>query len=141
VEISVDSEENLKQVAQKIIEFAGDHKIWLFVGEMGSGKTTLIKRICEEYNVEDNVSSPSYQIINEYQTGDEKRILHFDFYRVKNPVEAMNLGVDELFESGDLCMVEWPDQVMTLLPEKYLNIRIDVVSETQRKIFLNQNGG
>jgi len=140
VEIHVDSESQLRTTAAQIAAFAGDCKIWLFHGEMGSGKTTLIKYICRELNVEDNVSSPSFQIINEYENDANGRILHFDFYRIKDITEAMNIGTDELFESGDLCLVEWPDVIMSLLPESYLDIHIHVVSEHQRKIFLTKNG-
>lgn len=136
----MDSEAQLDDAAAKIVGFADDQRIWLFHGEMGSGKTTLIKHLCKKLHVEDNISSPSFQIINEYQRLEHERILHFDFYRIKDPIEALNLGVDEFFESGDLCMIEWPEKIMSLLPDRFLNIHINVVSENQRKILLSQNG-
>jgi tRNA threonylcarbamoyladenosine biosynthesis protein TsaE len=129
---------DLVKVSKEIIEFAGEEKIWLFEGQMGAGKTTLIKALCEALAVTDHVTSPSYSLINEYLTKDQKTIYHFDFYRIKDQSEAVDIGCEEYFYSENLCLIEWPSLIPDLLPEKYLKINIDIVSPTQRNIQLSR---
>jgi tRNA threonylcarbamoyladenosine biosynthesis protein TsaE len=129
---------DLERVSKEIIEFAGEEKIWLFEGQMGSGKTTLVKVLCRELAVTDHVTSPSYSLINEYLTKDQTTIYHFDFYRIKDQSEAVDIGCEEYFYSGNLCLIEWPSLIPDLLPEKYLKINIDIASPTQRNIQLSR---
>jgi tRNA threonylcarbamoyladenosine biosynthesis protein TsaE len=129
--------EELDDVALKIIEFAGNIKFWIFEGEMGAGKTTLIKSICHQLNVKDNVSSPTYSIINEYESVKGEIIYHFDFYRLKEESEALDIGAEEYFESGNYCFVEWPSKVSSLLPDShFLTVSIDVTTIENRLIEL-----
>jgi tRNA threonylcarbamoyladenosine biosynthesis protein TsaE len=124
--------------SKKIVDFSDDVAVWLFDGPMGAGKTTLIKSICEVYGVKDNVSSPTFSLVNEYQNTQNERFYHFDFYRIKNEEEASDIGVDEYFYSGDHCFVEWPSMIPSLLPEEYIYISIDIISEKERKICLSR---
>lgn len=128
----------LPEVAKQVISFAGDLKIWAFEGEMGAGKTTLIKAICEELDVEDNVSSPTFSIVNEYWSDKAKSIYHFDFYRLKDESEALDIGIEEYFDSGNLCFLEWPSKIESLLPDPLLQIRISLEGKN-RVIHLNKN--
>jgi len=139
VRLVVGSEKELDQAAEEIINFAEGRKIWLFYGDMGSGKTTLIKAISKVFGVEDMVQSPTFSIVNEYRNLDDDIYYHFDFYRIKNETEALDVGVDEYFYSGKLCFVEWPQKISNLIPEQYLSINIDVQSETSRVINLNHH--
>lgn len=129
---------DLANVSKEIIEFAGEEKIWLLEGQMGAGKTTLIKALCRELGVTDHVTSPSYSLINEYRTQNQKNIYHFDFYRIKDQSEAVDIGCEEYFYSGNLCLIEWPSLIPDLLPGKYLKISIDIASPTQRNIQLSR---
>ncbi len=140
MQLTVDSEKELLPAAHEIIKFAGKQTIWLFYGEMGSGKTALIKAIARVLNVGDNVHSPSFNIVNEYRNADGEIFYHFDFYRIKNETEAMDIGVDEYFSSGNLCLVEWPEKISGLLPDEFLRIEISIVSETVRKINITHYG-
>lgn len=116
--------EDLKGVADELINAAGNTRVWLFEGEMGSGKTTLIKVICRQLGVQDSTSSPTFSIINEYQGRDDEAIFHFDFYRLEKETEAFDMGVEEYFESGYYCFVEWPERVVSLYPLHYLKVKI-----------------
>jgi tRNA threonylcarbamoyladenosine biosynthesis protein TsaE len=127
---------DLTIVSREIIRFAGQERIWLFEGEMGAGKTTLIKTLCKELGVADHVTSPTYSLINEYLGKDGATIYHFDFYRIKSQSEAIDIGCEEFFYSGNICLIEWPSRISDLLPDKYLKISIGVASPTQRNIQL-----
>jgi len=100
---------------------------------MGAGKTTLIKSLCEYLGVTEPVTSPTFSIVNEYQARDSK-IFHFDFYRLKNETEALDLGYEEYFYSGAYCFIEWPEKIPNLLPEHYIRIKIEVTSDNSRQI-------
>lgn len=139
MELYSESINDLTQIAEKIIDFAEGKNVWLFNGEMGAGKTTLIKYICEKLQVEDNVSSPTFSIVNEYRTTDNNLVYHFDFYRINDESEALDIGVEEYFDSGRLCMIEWPEKIPSLIPDKYLSINIEE-NQLQRKIILKHNG-
>jgi tRNA threonylcarbamoyladenosine biosynthesis protein TsaE len=133
--------EEISRAAREIIDYAADIRVWLFEGEMGAGKTTLIKEICRMMKVEDHVSSPTYSLVNEYRTEDGKTVYHFDFYRIKHQNEALDIGADEYFYSGDLCMIEWPSMIPDLLPQEYLQIDINIDSTQTRKIKLTAHEG
>lgn len=117
--------EDLPEIAEKMLKFAGEEfKIWTFSGELGAGKTTLIKSIAGRLGVTDSVSSPTFSIINEYETKEGDVIFHFDFYRLNDLPEVYDIGTEEYFESGNYCFVEWPQIAESLLPETYLKIEI-----------------
>jgi tRNA threonylcarbamoyladenosine biosynthesis protein TsaE len=130
----------LPEIASQIIGLAGESKVWIFEGELGAGKTTLIKELCEQLEVVDNVSSPTFSIVNEYETTEGEAIYHFDFYRIRSEAEAADIGVDEYFYSGNYCFIEWPSKIPSLLPEEYLKITLILVSGNQRKILLETYG-
>lgn len=130
-QIKIDSLSELSDVAREIIDSLEGRTVVLFRGEMGAGKTTLISRIVEELGAEDNVTSPTFAIVNQYE-GAECRIYHFDFYRIERLEEAYDFGYEEYFYSGDLCLVEWPEKIEPLLPEDAMQVMIRVVDEDSR---------
>ncbi len=118
------SVEQLQMVSKEIIAMAGEQRIFAFYGKMGAGKTTLIKEICKTLEVEDVVNSPTFAIVNEYNSKKEK-IFHFDFYRLKNIQEAFDIGYEDYFYSGNYCLIEWPEKITELLPQNFVRIQID----------------
>ncbi|WP_419802299.1 tRNA (adenosine(37)-N6)-threonylcarbamoyltransferase complex ATPase subunit type 1 TsaE [Mucilaginibacter sp.] len=131
--------DQLPNAAWQLIDFLGEKdKILLFYGEMGAGKTTFIKVFCEALGVADTVSSPTFSIVNEYHYP-EGIIYHFDFYRLKNQTEALDLGVEEYLYSGEYCLIEWPEQIPDLLPENFIRIRIEVQPDRQRKLTITKD--
>lgn len=130
----------LKDTAQTIIRFAADLKVWVFNGVMGAGKTTLIKAICEEFGVIDQTSSPTFSIVNEYQNQAGEIFYHFDFYRVESICEAIDIGTTEYFYSGDYCFIEWAERIAELIPEQYLELRIEETDPNERTILLIKHG-
>ncbi|MES2417660.1 MAG: tRNA (adenosine(37)-N6)-threonylcarbamoyltransferase complex ATPase subunit type 1 TsaE [Bacteroidota bacterium] len=121
----------LNTVAKDLLAFADGEKFFIFEGEMAAGKTTFIKAFCAEIGTNDVVSSPTFSIINEYQSS-RGLIYHFDFYRLKNLQEAFDIGYEEYFYSNHFCLVEWPEKVTELLPEKYIKVQITITGETTR---------
>lgn len=99
----------LPSVASQLISLAGNRKIWLFKGEMGAGKTTLIKELCKQLGTTSELSSPTFAIVNEYTTSSSKKIYHFDLYRIKKKEELFDIGFDEYLESDNYCFIEWPE--------------------------------
>ena len=136
----VDSECELENVATKIIDYADNQNVWVFFGEMGAGKTRLIKAITQQFEIEDNVHSPSFSLVNEYANMQDEVFYHFDFYRIKNETEAMDIGIEEYFDSGYLCFIEWPQKIPTLLPENFLKIEIVINSHSGREITVSHHG-
>jgi tRNA threonylcarbamoyladenosine biosynthesis protein TsaE len=123
---------NLSQlpvVAKQLLRSFEDEKIIAFYGAMGSGKTTLIKAICEELGVTDTISSPTYSIVNEYRTVEGKKIYHFDFYRIKSVDEAYDMGYEEYFYSKAYCFIEWPEKIAELMPLTYEKVTITLQGE------------
>ena len=131
MQISVKHLDELPQAAKQILELAKEEKIFLFFGEMGAGKTTLINALVKQLGTLDHTSSPTFSIVNEYKT-DKDSIFHFDFYRLKNQTEALDMGYEDYFYSGNYCLVEWPDKISNLWPEHYIKIAIEAVNENQR---------
>lgn len=139
MQLTVESEHALGSIAEQIIDFADGQSIWLFYGEMGSGKTTLVKAISASFGVEDTVQSPTFSIVNEYQNSEGELFYHFDFYRIKNETEALDIGIDEYFDSGAYCFVEWPQKIPTLIPDRFLRLELGIISETARVINLEHH--
>ena len=137
-EVKVDE---LRKVAKEFIARARHCRVWLFYGEMGSGKTTFIKKMCGELGVADTMSSPTFSIVNEYKTVDDKIIYHFDFYRIKNEAEAYDIGTEEYFYSGNLCLIEWPDRIPSLIPAEHAKVSIIVENQNHRTIALSVHDG
>jgi tRNA threonylcarbamoyladenosine biosynthesis protein TsaE len=131
------SAERLDDVADKVIEHIDRYKVWIFHGEMGSGKTTLIKAICQKLNVSDVMSSPTFSIVNEYVAGTNGKIFHFDFYRIRHEAEAFDIGTDEYFYSGYPCFVEWPEKIPSLVPLEHGAVNVTVTSKNERTIAIS----
>jgi tRNA threonylcarbamoyladenosine biosynthesis protein TsaE len=134
-------QDDLVEVAEAFLQRAGDCPVWVFYGEMGSGKTTFIKTLCARMGVKDAMSSPTFSIVNEYRVGGEKKIYHFDFYRIKNEEEAYDIGSEEYFYSGDLCFIEWPEKIPSLIPTEHAEVSIAVENQNQRTIALSVHDG
>jgi tRNA threonylcarbamoyladenosine biosynthesis protein TsaE len=124
-------------VLEPLIPLINKLQVVIFEGAMGSGKTTLIKAIAKRLGVIDNVSSPTYAIVNEYRTKEQKIIYHFDFYRINNLEEALDMGAEEYFYSGHLCFIEWAEKVESLLPRHYLKISI-IYEDDKRKYSIDE---
>ena len=134
-------QDELDKVAKVFLQQAGHCPVWLFYGEMGSGKTTFIKRICAQLGVKDAMSSPTFSIVNEYEAMGKKKVYHFDFYRIKNEEEAYDIGSEEYFYSGDLCLIEWPEKIPSLIPAEHAEVSIAVENHNQRTIALSVHDG
>lgn len=130
---------DLQEVVDTLLELSGGMKIWIFTGDLGAGKTTLIKEICKQLGVEGLVSSPSFSIINEYQSYQGEEIYHFDFYRLNDESEAIQIGVEEYFYSGNLCLVEWPEKASSFIPDEYVHIKVEPGSNNTRNYYLTKN--
>jgi len=122
--------DDLKAIALKLIEKHHDKRIFAFHGQMGAGKTTLIKSICDCLGVVDTVTSPTFAIINEYLCADTGYVYHFDLYRIKSWTEMLEIGYEDYFSSGNYCLMEWPEKIVNLLPEETVHITIEVSPET-----------
>ncbi len=128
----------LPQAVKKIIDtLKNAPHIWLFRGEMGAGKTTLVKEICRQLHVESCVQSPTFSIVNEYETTEGEIIYHFDLYRLKNLREAIDIGIEEYLDSKRLCLIEWPEQAEELWKMSHVNIEIFHNNENTRKLSIN----
>jgi tRNA threonylcarbamoyladenosine biosynthesis protein TsaE len=130
--LKVNHLDELSSVAEQLIYFANGEKFIILQGEMAAGKTTFIKSLCATLGVRDVVSSPTFSIVNEYESPNGT-IYHFDFYRLKNLQEAFDIGYEEYFYSGNYCLVEWPEKVEELLPETYIKVEIVATGDTQRE--------
>lgn len=126
---------DLESVVTEMLGFARQSKIFAFYGAMGAGKTTLIKQFCRRMQVTDEVNSPTFSIVNEYVTPENESIYHFDFYRINKQEEAYDIGYENYFYGGNLCLIEWPEKIEQLLPDNFVKVSIvaDVNGE-HRKI-------
>ena len=130
---SIGNVNEIPELCKAILAFSEGHKVFAFHGEMGSGKTTIIKQLCNQLGSLDNFSSPSYSIVNEYLIeGSEKKIYHIDLYRLKNIEEALAIGIDEYINGESYCFIEWPELIEHLLPADVIQVSItpdDIVRE------------
>ncbi len=138
--IQIQGLEELPEAAGKILKLAGERRVIAFFGEMGVGKTTLIKAICDKLGIKDGTSSPSFALINEYSTSEGSPVYHFDFYRIRATEEAYDLGYEEYLYSGNYCLIEWPEMIETLLPEDTLKACMTVREDDLRVVVLECNG-
>ena len=124
----------LNAVAKSLINKFPDHRIFAFYGKMGAGKTTFIQSVCKSLGSVDNVTSPTFAIINEYKTEKLFSIFHFDFYRINNIEEAFDLGYEDYLYSGNYCLIEWPEMIESLLPQNIVKVKIEVEDDGTRNI-------
>lgn len=127
--------DQIKETAEQIIA-QNPKKIILFNGEMGVGKTTLIKQLCKVLGVQDATSSPTFSLVNEYYTSNNQTVYHFDFYRLNKETEALDMGVDDYLDSGNWCFIEWSEKIAGLLPEETSTITIELLADGKRKLEL-----
>ena len=135
MKIKINSLDNIHVAAKEFLENMGNGKVFAFYGKMGAGKTTFVKAVCEELGVDDVITSPTFAIVNEYQsatTGDS--IFHFDFYRIKKLDEVYDMGYEDYFYSGSLCFLEWPELIEELLPEDAVKVTIEETADGSRVI-------
>ena len=137
MKIKITSLADLDDAAKNLLDFAAEEKIFVFEGDMGAGKTTFIKSVAKALDVRDLVSSPTFSIVNEYDALGQP-VYHFDFYRIKNLQEAYDIGYEEYFYSGNICLIEWPQQVSALLPGSYIKTEINIVSESERELLITK---
>jgi tRNA threonylcarbamoyladenosine biosynthesis protein TsaE len=123
------SPDELRPIASALIEYHKDKRIFAFHGEMGAGKTTFIKSICEILEVTDTVSSPTFAIVNEYLTANSGSVYHFDLYRIKSWTEMLEIGYEDYFYSGNYCLLEWPEKIVNLLPEETVHVDLMVSND------------
>lgn len=125
--------EDLDRAAREFLQLIGNHTLVAFYAPMGAGKTTFTTAVCKALGVqEDAVSSPTFAIVNEYRGGDGQPIFHFDFYRIERPEEALDIGLYDYLDSGELCLMEWPENIEGLLPEETLKVQISVQPDGRR---------
>ena len=137
MEIKIDILDNIREAAKQFIANIGDSTVFAFYGNMGAGKTTFVKAVCEELGVDDVITSPTFSIVNEYrseQTGE--LIYHFDFYRVKKIEEVYDMGFEDYFYSGALCFIEWPELCEEVLPDDTVKVSINEEPDGSRTITL-----
>ncbi|NOQ73566.1 MAG: tRNA (adenosine(37)-N6)-threonylcarbamoyltransferase complex ATPase subunit type 1 TsaE [Crocinitomix sp.] len=118
--------EDIKKVAPEFIAALGDRKMVAFYGEMGAGKTTFINGLLALMSIEDHVSSPTFSIVNEYFSRVYGKVYHFDFYRIEDEVEALDIGVEEIFDENAYCFIEWPEKIDNLIPENCVSVHIEL---------------
>ena len=130
--------ENISSAVKQLLEAINlGPKIWLFRGEMGAGKTTLVKEIGQQIKIKSNVQSPTFSLVNPYETESGEIIYHFDLYRLENVQEAVDIGIEEYLDSGHLCFIEWPERAEILWNIPHVNIEIVHLTEFSRKLTFN----
>lgn len=131
-QITIDSLSELPKVAELVLESLEGRNVVAFFAPMGAGKTTLISALMDKTGSEDIVTSPTFALVNQYYTAEREPVYHFDFYRINSINEAFDMGYEEYFYSGDLCLVEWPEKVEQLLPDDTMVVKIEIIDETTR---------
>lgn len=134
--IRIKDENELSRAAAEFLTAIGPKRHVAFHGPMGAGKTTLISAVCSHLGVEDDVNSPTFSIINEYRDSEGEPVYHFDFYRIDDERQALDLGLDEYFDSGALCLMEWPENAEGFLPDDTLNVKIEVDDDGSRTVII-----
>nr|WP_297168886.1 tRNA (adenosine(37)-N6)-threonylcarbamoyltransferase complex ATPase subunit type 1 TsaE [uncultured Dysgonomonas sp.] len=130
--IEIKSLDNIADAAAEFIKQMGDNTVFAFHGEMGAGKTTFIKAICEKLGVDDVINSPTFAIVNEYRSNSGELIYHFDFYRINKEEEAFDFGYEDYFFSGSLCFIEWPERIESLLPHDTIHVTVKEIENGSR---------
>jgi tRNA threonylcarbamoyladenosine biosynthesis protein TsaE len=135
--LTIESLDTINKTAKEFFDQIGEHTVFAFNGKMGAGKTTFIKAISETMGVKETVNSPTFSIVNEYEAADGRIIYHFDCYRINNVQEALDLGAEEYLYSGNLCFIEWSENIAPLLPDSLVNVDIEEVENGKRQININ----
>ncbi|PXV67487.1 tRNA threonylcarbamoyladenosine biosynthesis protein TsaE [Dysgonomonas alginatilytica] len=135
--IEIKSLDTITDAATEFVKQMGDNTVFAFHGEMGAGKTTFIKAICEKLGVTDVINSPTFAIINEYRSDSGELIYHFDFYRINKEEEAFDFGYEDYFYSGCICFIEWPERIESLLPHDTVHITVKEVEDGSRLVGIN----
>ncbi|PID93381.1 MAG: tRNA (adenosine(37)-N6)-threonylcarbamoyltransferase complex ATPase subunit type 1 TsaE [Bacteroidetes bacterium] len=133
-ELFIKSVSGIDEAATAFLEAIGEQRVVTFSGEMGAGKTTFIQALCRALGVEAEVNSPTFALVNEYFKPNGQPIYHFDLYRIEHPSELFDLGYEEYFYSGHLCLVEWPQKAAHLIPEDALRVEIEVLDDQSRML-------
>ncbi|MFO8001305.1 MAG: tRNA (adenosine(37)-N6)-threonylcarbamoyltransferase complex ATPase subunit type 1 TsaE [Marinilabilia sp.] len=133
-QFTIHSEREIDKIAEEFLPLLRDHKVVAFYGEMGVGKTTFIKGLCKHMGVSGHVTSPSFAIVNEYAADYGETIYHFDFYRLKNVEEVFDMGYEDYFFSGVVCLIEWPEKVAEVLPSDRLDVYMSADHEGNRTL-------
>lgn len=137
-EFEINSVEGLSQVSDYLLGLRSSSDIVAFYGPMGAGKTTLIKNLCHQMGVTDEVNSPTFAIVNEYVTLEGESVYHFDFYRIKRLEEVFDIGYENYFYSGNWCLLEWPEMIEPLMPEEFIRVDISLGdTDDSRKIVVS----
>lgn len=139
MELIINQLKELEKAAKILLSFAGNRKKWCFYGDLGAGKTTFIKVICQQLNVEDSVTSPTYSLVNEYSYMDAKiaiinQLYHLDLYRLQQIEEALDIGIEEYLYNDSYCFIEWAQIIEPILPTEAVTIRIEMLEDGRRKI-------
>jgi len=137
MEILIRDKRHLHSASKELLHKTGKNKLLAFYGAMGSGKTTIIKAICEVLGAVDIATSPTFTLVNEYKTITGESLYHFDFYRIRKTEEVFDFGIEEYFTSGSYCFMEWPELIEDILPSKTVKIRISVTDDDQRILHLS----
>ncbi len=135
--LEISSLSQLDTVADAILSNLNGRNIVLLQGEMGAGKTTLVNAIASELGSTDSVSSPTFAIVNQYLTPNERSIFHFDMYRIEKVEEALDFGIEEYLDSGELCLIEWSERIAELLPDNCMEVKIKIDSPTERTFIID----
>ena len=135
IEIIISSLDKIADAAQEFVSQIGEKRVFAFYGGMGAGKTTFIKAVCDQLGVNDAVTSPTFAIVNEYNS-QMGPIYHFDFYRIKRASEVLDIGFDDYIYSGNLCLMEWPELIEDFLPEETTIVKIMEIENGMRKIII-----
>jgi len=137
IQMKIKSIETINNTAQEFIQQIRNSTIFTFKGEMGAGKTTFIKAICKMLGVKETVNSPTFSIVNEYETTDGQIIYHFDCYRINTIAEAVEIGIEEYLYSGNICFIEWAENIAPLLPDSIVKVEITELENGERNVVIN----
>lgn len=132
MEITINGLDTIRSAARQFIENIGGSRVFAFYGKMGAGKTTFVKALCEELGCDDVITSPTFAIVNEYTDGEQQPVYHFDFYRIKKLEEVYDMGYEEYFYSGALCLIEWPELIEDVLPDDTVRVTIEEQADGSR---------
>ena len=132
MEITINGLDTIRSAARQFIENIGSSRVFAFYGKMGAGKTTFVKALCEELGCDDVIPSPTFAIVNEYTDGEQQPVYHFDFYRIKKLEEVYDMGYEEYFYSGALCLIEWPELIEDVLPDDTVRVTIEEQADGSR---------
>lgn len=132
--IKIKKPEELKEAAERLLKETEGRRIYALFGAMGAGKTTFVKAICEVLGSTDTVVSPTFTIVNEYTTKEKDPVYHFDFYRINKITEVYDIGIDEYFDSGNFCFMEWPELIEEILPPETVRVNINIMPDDSREI-------